>query len=59
MDDGELLPALVPDIPTNISVMPPDYNLTFDGAVPLHRALSRSLNIPAVLMLQDFGEMVL
>lgn len=57
MDDGELLPnTLVPDIPTQISgYAPQNYNLTFDGAVPAHRALSRSLNIPAVLMLQDFG----
>lgn len=57
LDDGELLPnTLVPDIPTQISgYAPQNYNLTFDGAVPAHRALSRSLNIPAVLMLQDFG----
>lgn len=57
LDDGELLPnTLVPDIPTQISgYTPQNYNLTFDGAVPAHRALSRSLNIPAVLMLQDFG----
>ena len=57
LDDGELLPnTLVPDIPTQISgYTPQNYNLTFDGAVPAHRALSRSLNIPAVLMLQGFG----
>lgn len=56
-DEGELLPnTLVADIPTQISgYAPQNYNLTFDGAVPAHRALSRSLNIPAVLMLQDFG----
>lgn len=57
LDEGELLPnTLVPDIPTQISgYTPQNYNLTFDGAVPAHRALARSLNIPAVLMLQDFG----
>lgn len=57
LDDGELLPnTLVADIPTQISgYTPQNFNLTFDGAVPAHRALSRSLNIPAVLMLQDFG----
>ncbi|PAM92052.1 penicillin-binding protein 1C [Flavobacterium sp. IR1] len=57
LDDGELLPnTLVADVPTQISgYTPENYNLTFDGAVPAHRALSRSLNIPAVLMLQDFG----
>ncbi|WP_337968413.1 penicillin-binding protein 1C [uncultured Flavobacterium sp.] len=57
LDDGELLPnTLVADIPTQIAgYTPQNFNLTFDGAVPAHRALSRSLNIPAVLMLQDFG----
>jgi penicillin-binding protein 1C len=57
LDDGNLLPnTLVPDIPTQISgYAPQNFNLTFDGAVPAHRALARSLNIPAVLMLQDFG----
>lgn len=57
LDQGELLPnTLVADVPTQISgYKPENFNLTFDGAVPAHRALSRSLNIPAVLMLQDFG----
>jgi penicillin-binding protein 1C len=57
LDEGELLPnTLVADIPTQISgYKPENFNLTFDGAVPAHRALARSLNIPAVLMLQDFG----
>ena len=57
LDDGELLPnTLVADIPTQISgYTPQNFNLTFDGAVPAHRALARSLNIPAVLMLKDFG----
>ena len=57
LDDGEILPnTLVADIPTQIAgYTPQNFNLTFDGAVPAHRALSRSLNIPAVLMLQDFG----
>ena len=57
MDDGELLPnTLVPDVPTQIAgYTPQNYNLTYDGAVPAHRALSRSLNIPAVLLLQEYG----
>jgi len=57
LDEGELLPnTLVADIPTQISgYSPQNYNLTFDGAVPAQRALSRSLNIPSVLMLQDHG----
>lgn len=57
LDDGELLPnTLVPDIPTQISgYTPQNFNLTYDGAVPAQRALSRSLNVPAVLMLQDYS----
>lgn len=57
LDDGELLPnTLIPDIPTQISgYSPQNYNLTHDGAVPASRALSRSLNIPAVLMLQEYS----
>jgi penicillin-binding protein 1C len=57
LDDGELLPnTLVADVPTQIAgYTPQNFNLTFDGAVPAHRALARSLNIPSVLMLQDFG----
>jgi penicillin-binding protein 1C len=57
LNDGLLLPTtLVPDIPTRIGgFMPENYNLTYDGAVPAKRALSRSLNIPAVKMLQVYG----
>ncbi|SCY76877.1 penicillin-binding protein 1C [Flavobacterium caeni] len=57
LDEGQLLPnTLVADVPTQISgYKPENFNLTFDGAVPAHRALARSLNIPSVLMLQDFG----
>lgn len=57
LDEGKLLPnTLVADIPTQISgYSPQNFNLTFDGAVPAQRALSRSLNIPAVLMLQQHG----
>lgn len=57
LDEGLLLPELlVPDIPTQIGgFSPQNFNLSFDGAVPAKRALARSLNIPAVLMLKDFG----
>ena len=57
LDEGEILPnTLVADIPTQISgYTPENYNHSFDGAVPAQRALSRSLNIPAVLMLQEHG----
>lgn len=57
LDEGELLPnMLIPDVPTQISgYNPQNFNFSYDGAVPAQRALSRSLNIPAVLMLQDYG----
>ncbi|WP_246113302.1 penicillin-binding protein 1C [Segetibacter aerophilus] len=54
--DGLILPQqLVPDIPTQIGgYTPQNFNLDYDGAVPANRALSRSLNIPAVKMLQQY-----
>lgn len=57
LDEAELLPnTLVADVPTQISgYTPQNYDLSYDGAVPAHRALSRSLNIPSVLMLQNYG----
>ncbi|MEL0651625.1 penicillin-binding protein 1C [Algibacter sp. TI.3.09] len=57
LDSGDLLPnTLVADVPTQYgSYNPENYNKTYDGAVPASRALSRSLNVPAVRMLQDFG----
>ena len=57
LDAGEILPnTLVSDVPTEIaSYSPKNFNLEYDGAVPASRALSRSLNVPAVKMLQQFG----
>ncbi len=57
LDAGEILPnTLVPDVPTQIAgYTPQNFELTYDGAVPAQRALARSLNIPSVLMLKDFG----
>ena len=57
LDAGEILPnTLVADIPTQISSYnPKNFDLEYDGAVPASRALSRSLNVPAVRMLQQFG----
>lgn len=57
LNDGELLPGmLVPDIPSHYSgFSPTNYDRTYSGAVPARRALSRSLNIPSVRMLQDYG----
>ncbi len=56
-DEGSLLPGmLVPDVPTYINgFVPQNFTKSYDGAVPAHAALERSLNIPAVLLLQEYG----
>ena len=56
LNDGQLLPnMLIPDIPTQIAgYVPQNFDFTYDGAVPAKQALSRSLNIPAVKMLQQY-----
>ncbi|MCF8366470.1 MAG: penicillin-binding protein 1C [Bacteroidales bacterium] len=58
LQEGELLPgALVADIPTTISnYSPKNFNVTYDGAVPAGEALIRSLNVPAVRLLRQFGQ---
>ncbi len=57
LDEGRILPkTLIPDIPTRMTgFSPKNFNDTYDGAVYADRALSRSLNIPAVNMLRDYG----
>jgi penicillin-binding protein 1C len=57
LDAGDLLPnTLVTDVPSQFgSYNPENFNKEFDGVVPASHALSRSLNVPAVRMLQDFG----
>ena len=56
LNDGFVLPhTLVPDIPTQIAgYSPQNYDLGYDGAISADKALSRSLNIPAVKMLQQY-----
>jgi penicillin-binding protein 1C len=56
LSDGLILPnSIIPDIPTQIgSYAPKNFDLGYDGAVPAGRALSRSLNVPAVKMLQQY-----
>jgi len=56
LQDGHILPTmLVPDIPTHYQGFSPEnFTRSYDGAVPANRALSRSLNIPAVRMLRDY-----
>ncbi len=57
LDAGDLLPhTLVADVPTQFgSYQPENFNQSYDGVVHANEALSRSLNVPAVRMLQDFG----
>lgn len=56
MDEGSMLPrTLVSDVPTVISgFSPKNFSREYDGAVPADQALIRSLNIPAVLELQEY-----
>jgi penicillin-binding protein 1C len=51
---GDLLPdALTADVPTRFpGFSPKNFDLTYSGGVPASQALSQSLNIPAVKMLQ-------
>lgn len=57
LDDGSILPnSLVRDIPSYFdNYQPENFNKDFQGAVPASKALSRSLNVPAVYMLQNYG----
>ncbi|WP_242009214.1 penicillin-binding protein 1C [Robertkochia solimangrovi] len=57
LDAGELLPAaLIADIPTQIAgYSPKNYDETYKGAVPADLALARSLNVPFVRLLQNYG----
>lgn len=57
LQEGSLLPhTLLPDIPININgFSPQNFSRQYEGAVPASEALARSLNIPAVTMLQKYG----
>ena len=57
LKDGHILPAtLIPDIPTQIAgYTPKNFDKEYDGAVHADNALARSLNIPAVRMLREYG----
>ena len=57
LQEGSLLPQmLLPDVPVNINgFTPQNFSMQFEGAVPASEALARSLNIPAVTMLQRYG----
>ena len=57
LHNGNLLPhSLVPDVPMYLGgYRPKNFYENYDGVVPASRALVRSLNIPMVRMLQQYG----
>ncbi|NKI31770.1 penicillin-binding protein 1C [Muricauda sp. DJ-13] len=57
LQDGIVLPrTLVEDIPTVINgYTPENFDGGYDGAVPVDIALSRSLNVPSVRLLRNYG----
>lgn len=57
LDEGIILPkTLIPDVPTFYTdFAPKNFTRKYDGAVHADMAISRSLNVPAVNMLQMYG----
>lgn len=57
LDKGLILPeSNLPDIPIQYgSYKPENFKLTYDGVIPVKQALARSLNVPFVKLLQDYG----
>jgi penicillin-binding protein 1C len=57
LQDGQILPnSLIPDIPTQLGgYRPENYLETYDGVVSAKMAVARSLNVPFVRMLQNYG----
>jgi len=57
LQEGVILPrTLLPDIPMNLGgFAPQNFDRQFYGAVPADEALARSLNVPAVYLLREYG----
>lgn len=57
LQEGEILPnTLLPDIPVNLGgFAPQNFDRQFYGAVPASQALARSLNVPSVFLLRQYG----
>lgn len=57
LESGDILPnSLLTDVPTQLGrYKPENFYETYDGAVSAKRALVRSLNVPFVLLLQQYG----
>ena len=57
LQDGTILPnTLLPDVPVNLGgFAPQNFDRQFYGAVHASEALARSLNVPAVFLLRQYG----
>lgn len=57
LESGDILPqSLLSDVPTQMGQYKPEnFFEYYDGVVPANRALIRSLNVPFVLLLQQYG----
>ena len=57
LEEGTILPrTLLPDIPINMGgFAPQNFDRQYYGAVPADEALARSLNVPAVYLLRQYG----
>ncbi|MCE7922550.1 MAG: penicillin-binding protein 1C [Haliscomenobacteraceae bacterium CHB4] len=57
LESGDILPkSLLHDVPTQLGrYRPENFHESYDGMVPARRALIRSLNVPFVLLLQQYG----
>ena len=57
LQDGQILPnTLLKDTPVNIDGFKPrNFDRSYSGAVPASEALARSLNVPFVGLLRDYG----
>ncbi len=57
LQEGLILPGmLLADVPSHFAgYTPKNFDRTYEGAVPADEALSRSLNVPAVRLLRDYG----
>lgn len=57
LEEGIILPkALLPDIPVNLGgFAPQNFDRQYYGAVPANEALARSLNVPSVFLLKEYG----
>ncbi len=57
LQEGTIVPnSLIPDLPTQMNgYQPKNFYETYDGVVTAKRALIRSLNIPFIKLLQEYG----